>query len=330
MKLVNLIIAIGTFSIGFSQQESQFASVFQNPYLLNPAAGGLYDVFQLDATTRMQWVGYGEGPTTIQLSGHSQLKIGNSSSNKEFNPKGEALFQRPAMSVGSVKHVVGGRIVNDAIGPFSKTGLYGSYAIHLPMTKYFNIGVGLGLGWSNFRINESRVVLYDQNDATYDEIVASSSQQNIGDANAGLVFYGKGLFVGISTTQLLKNKAQFGSVLTGSNYNRHYFANISYGIRAGNVTVEPGIVVKIAENSPTSMDFGARFIYKGSIWLGVYGRTSNNLVFQAGCNLVKNIYIGYAYEHATGKIRNAASGTHEIQLGMYIGKNRNIKEEIKE
>ncbi len=330
MKLVSTIIALGTAVIGFSQQESQFASVFQNPYILNPAAGGLYNVMQVDANTRMQWVGYGEGPTTLMLTAHSQIKVGRSSSNQEFNPKGDALFNRPSMSVGSVKHVVGGKILNDAIGPFAKTSIYGSYAIHLPMTRNFNIGVGLGLGWSNFRINESRVVLYDQNDATYDEIVASSSQQNIGDAHAGLVFYGKGFFLGVSTTQLLKNKAKFGSVLTNSNYNRHYFANASYGIRAGNMTIEPGVILKIAENSPSSLDFGARFIYKGSMWIGVYGRTSNNLVFQAGSNLVKNLYLSYAYEQSLGKIRNAASGTHEIQLGIYIGKNRNIKQETEE
>lgn len=328
MKLVTLILAVFAVLTGLAQQESQFASVFQNPYLINPAAGGIANVIQLDANARMQWVGYGEGPTTLQFTAHSQVKIGRSSGNEEFNPDGSTFFRRPGMSVGSVKHVVGGKVVSDAIGPFAKTGVYGSYAIHLPMTKKFNIGIGLGLGWSNFRINESRVVLYDQDDATYNEMVASSSQQNIGDVNAGLVFYGKGFFLGVSTMQLLKNKAQFGTVLTGSNYNRHYFVNASYGIRAGNMTVEPGIIAKFAENSPSSMDFGARFIYRGATWIGIYGRTSNNLVFQLGSTLVKNLYVSYSYEQSIGKIRNAASGTHEIQIGMYIGKNRKVEKEI--
>lgn len=324
------LFCLTTFGL-FGQQESQFASIFQNPYILNPAAGGLSNVAQIDANTRMQWIGYGEGPTTLMLTGHSQLKIGKSSSNGEFNPTGEAMFAKPGISVGSVKHIVGGKIISDAIGPFNKLGVYGSYAIHLPLTKQFNIGVGLGIGYSNFRINQNRVTLYDENDDVYASALGSSSQQNIGDVNAGFVFYGKGLFFGFSTSQILKNKAKFSSVLTNSNYNRHYYFTLNYGIKAGDkMTIEPGVIMKLAENSPMSLDFGARFIYKGSTWLGIYGRTSNSMVFQIGSNLVKNLYVSYAYELATGKIRNAASGTHEIQLGIYLGKNRNVKKESKE
>ena len=86
--------------------------------------------------------------------------------------------------------------------------------------------------------------------------------------------------------------------------------------------VEPSINLKYASNSPLSVDFGSRFIFNGSTWLGVWYRTSNNVVFQVGSNLVKNLYVSYSYEQATGKIRNAASGSHEVQLGMYIGRKK--------
>ncbi len=188
------------------------------------------------------------------------------------------------------------------------------------MTKKFNIGAGIGLGWSNFRINESRVVLYDQNDIAYSNVLASSASQNIGDINGGIVFYGKGLFVGLSTAQVLRNKAKFSDVLTNSNYNRHYYFNISYSKQVDKVTLEPSAMLKYAENSPISLDLGARFIFNRSTWVGFWYRTSNNLVFQVGSNLVKNLYLSYSYEQSIGAIRNAASGTHEIQLGMYLGK----------
>lgn len=322
MKNYSLIIALFIGATLFGQQESQFASVFQNPYLLNPAAGGMSDVIQLDVLSRMQWVGAGQGPTTLVFTGHSQLQIGKSGSNQEFNSKDQPLFANPKMSVGSIKHIVGGKLLNDAIGPFGKTSLYGSYAIHLPMTKKFNIGVGLGLGWSNFRINENRVVLYDQDDNTYANVLASSSSQNIGDINGGIVFYGKGLFVGVSTAQVLRNKAKFSDVLTSSNYNRHYYFNISYSKQVDKITLEPSAMLKYAENSPISLDLGSRFIFNRSTWVGFWYRTSNNLVFQVGSNLVKNLYLSYSYEQSIGELRNAASGTHEIQLGMYIGKSK--------
>jgi hypothetical protein len=45
-------------AIAFGQQEYQFANTVNNPYLLNPAAGGMTDVMQFEASTRMQWLGY--------------------------------------------------------------------------------------------------------------------------------------------------------------------------------------------------------------------------------------------------------------------------------
>lgn len=330
MKKITLSTSLVVSISGlFGQQESQFATVNQNPYLLNPAAGGLYDVAQFDLNTRMQWVGYGQGPTTVVATGHSQIKIGNSGQNGEFNTKDQTLFASPKMSVGSMKHIVGGKILNDAIGPFSKTTIQGSYSVHLPLSKTINIGVGLGLGLTNFRINQSRVVLTDENDIAYDAFLGNSSAQSIGDANAGFVLYGNGLFVGLSTSQVLRNKAKFADVMTNSVYNRHYYLNLRYGYKAGSITIEPAAIVKYAENSPLSADLGARFFYNNASWIGIYGRTSNSLVFQVGSNLVKNIYFSYSYEHAIGKIRNAASGTHEIHLGYYFGKNRNIESEMK-
>ena len=86
---------------------------------------------------------------------------------------------------------------------------------------------------------------------------------------------------------------------------------------------------KIAENSPVSLDLGVRFAYNRAAWLGVQYRTSNAIVFQVGANIIKNLYVAYGYEVATGKIRTASNGSHEIQLGFYLGRNRNMDREIK-
>ena len=51
-----------------------------------------------------------------------------------------------------MKHVLGGIAMNDAIGPFSRTSVQASYAIHLPLFKTINMGAGLSVGWSNFEL----------------------------------------------------------------------------------------------------------------------------------------------------------------------------------
>lgn len=320
MKKILTLVFSSIVSLAFTQQQAQYASSFQNPYVYNPAAGGLASVLQLDLLSRLQWVG-NEGPQTINFSGHSVIGIGNTEGRVEYNQKGKFLHARPKETTGSLKHVVGGKILSDKFGVFNRVSVYGSYAIHIPVNKEFNVGAGIGLGWSNYSINTKRVVLFDQLDDTYAEALGNSAQQHIFDANAGIVFYGKGLFFGASVTNALRNKAKFDNIQTESVYNRHYYLNLAYGLKMGEKSIlEPGVIAKFSENAPATFDFGARFLYNNALWVGVYGRTSNNIVMQFGMTLIENIYLSYSYEHAIGKIKTAASGTHEIQLGIYVGK----------
>lgn len=314
-----------------AQQEYQFANTSANPFLLNPAAGGMTDVMQFEASSRMQWVGYDGGPRTIMLSGHSQFgSNSNGHTLGEFNVKDEAFFQGPKVSIAKRKHVIGGKVWNDAIGPFSKTSVQGSYAYHLPLTKKLNFGVGIGLGYSNFRLNESKVVLHQEDDNAYAQFLGNSSQQSLGDAQAGLVIYGEKFFFGASSTQILKNKVELNQVMTGSNFNRHYFFITKYSFEVSStLDIEPLAVLKIAESSPLSLDFGARFVFNKNSWATIQYRANNALVFQLGGNLIKNLYLNYAFEYGIGKIRSAGTSTHEIQLGYYLGKNRNVDKELK-
>lgn len=316
-----------------AQQEYQFTNTANNPFLLNPAAGGLTDVMHFEASTRAQWVGYGGGPMTIMATGHSQIRFFGSGGNKvldEFNIRDEKLFEGPNVTISKRKHIVGGKVWNDAIGPFTKTSIQGSYAYHLPLSKKLNFGAGIGLGYSNFRINESRVTLYQQDDNSYNQFLGSTSQQSFGDAQAGLVVYGERLFIGISGTQLLKNDVKLNSIITASNYNRHLFVITKYKMDVGdNAEIEPSLILKSTLNSPASVDVGVRYIHKKRTWGGIQYRTGSTISFMVGSNLIKNLYVNYCYDQAIGKIRAAGSGTHEVQLGIYLGKNRNVDKELK-
>jgi type IX secretion system PorP/SprF family membrane protein len=327
-----VITCLAAFN-AISQQEYQFANTVNNPFLLNPAAGGLTDVMHFEASTRMQWLGYEGGPRTVLISGNSQINFNKSGENviSEFNVRDEKLFKSPEITTGASKHIIGGKVWNDAIGPFSKTAIQGSYAYHLRLNKKLNFGVGIGLGYSNFRLNESKVTLFQEDDNTYTQFLGNSSQQNIADAQAGFVVYGERFFFGLSGTQLLKNKVVLNQVLTESNFDRHYFIVTKYKlINSGDITIEPSLIAKFAKEIPVSIDLGARVIYKNSSWFGLQFRTNSSLIFQVGSNLIKNLYLNYSYEYSMGKLRTAGNSTHEIQLGYYLGKNRNVDKEIKQ
>jgi type IX secretion system PorP/SprF family membrane protein len=334
MRKFSFIILSTLFSgIVLAQQEYQFSNSAYNPFMLNPAAGGLTDVMHFEVSSRLQWMGYDGGPQTFMASGNSQFTFKKKKDNvlSEFNSEGSKLFEAPKVTVAKKKHIVGGKVWNDAIGPFAKTSFQGSYAYHLPLTKKLNFGVGVGLGISNFRVNESKVKLYQSDDATYSQFLGNASQQTLGDAQAGLVVYGERFYFGLSTTQLLQNNVVLNDIVTESNYNRHFFAMMRYKFGlTKTLALEPSFVLKSVANSPASYDLGARLLSKNRMWASLQYRSGNTVIFQLGSNLIMNMYVAYSYEHSSGKIRAASNGTHELQLGWYIGKNRDIEQELKE
>lgn len=321
------IIALSFLAIslnGNAQQEAYFLNNINNQAILNPAAGGLTGVAQIELTSRSQWLGYNGGPRSFMLTGNSQIRTNKEQVLSEFNKDDKALFSSPINTVGKIKHIVGGKVMNDAIGPFAKSSVHGNYAIHLPFSKKLNFGVGIGLGWSNFRIDQDRVSLYEENDIAYANFVGQSSSQNFLDANAGIIFYGEKFSIGLSSTQVFKNKAQLDELNTANYYNRHYFGSIKYAFAFGQkIGFEPAVIAKYAEGAPFSFDAGARFTYNSSVWLGGYYRTGNSIAIQAGVNIIKNFYVSYGYEMSTGILRTSGNGTHEVQLGIYIGNNKN-------
>ena len=330
---ISLLVLSLAGTTAWAQQEYQFSNSAFNPFLLNPAAGGMTDVMHFELSSRVQWLGYDGGPQTFMATGNSQFSFKKKDSKVlgEFNTTGEKLFDGPKISVAKKKHVIGGKVWNDAIGPFAKTSVQASYAYHLPLTKKLNFGVGIGLGMSNLRVNSSKVTLYQTDDNTYAQFLGNSSQQNLGDAQAGFVIYGEKLYFGFSSSQLLKNDVVLSSIMTSSNFNRHFFSMLKYKFNlTKTLAIEPSLLMKSVANSPLSYDLGARVISKNRTWAALQYRSGNSLIFQVGSNLIKNMYLAYAYEYSSGKLRVANNGTHEIQLGWYLGKNRDLENELKE
>lgn len=317
--------------ISNAQQESHFGNYIHNPFLFNPAAGGLYNLAQIDLGYRNQWLATTGNPTTMYVSGSTQVfgKKSGTDAIGEFNTGRENVYQSPERTVGSLKQVVGAKLLYDGIGPFSKTSFSASYAIHLPLTNTFNIGVGLGAGYGNFQIDHNRVVLHDANDQVYNQFAGQTANQNVLDVQSGLVVYSNRFLFSLSGTQLVNNKISVQQMETGNNLNRHLFIMTSYSLKASEIVdVEPFIMVKGVKGSPTSFDFGARVKYNKSIWAGLQYRTGNSFVVSAGMNFLRNFNFSYAFEYGTKAVRVSAAGSHEIQLGILIGNNRNTDKEI--
>lgn len=323
MRALFVFIIISN-SILFAQQETQYTQVLSSPYLLNPAAGGMMNVAEVAIGNRMQFVGVEGRPMTNYASIQSLVKFRKRKSSVmgPLESAGKTFYSTPQRVV-SYKQVAGITFVNDAIGPFMRNSVKANFAVHIPITKKISAGLGLGVGWSNFGINQSRVILESATDQAYTQYLGNSSKQNMVDANAGIVVYNDRLFVGISGTQLFKNKIRFGGPSTENFFAPHLLTIASYRFDfAQHYGIEPIIQFKYVKNSPVSFDIGSRFHYKRMGWLSVSYRRQSAIGVGFGLNLLAHFNLSYTYEFGTGATQKFGANTHEMRLGFIFGKKK--------
>lgn len=320
--ILSLAILFGAFTSSLAQQEGQFIQLVNNPYLLNPAAGGFTNATQVELGMRNQWTGFSNSPQSFMLSGHGRIGAGTTQSSEG------TLFQTPEVKGGELKHIVGGQAMSETVGPFNRLNVQGSYAVHMPLYEDISIGAGLSAGISSFGIIEDRVILYEQDDDAYMQFLGGTSTQTIFNMNGGLVVYHPKFTVGFSTVQLLNNDLIFGGVPTGSNFNRHYYltANYSFSIQ-DKWEIRPTLITQFSQNTPINLLGAAKLTYDKSAWLLAGYRSSGSLTFQVGANLFKQFYLAYAFEQGVGKLQVFGAQTHEIQLGFYLGKKQSTNKD---
>lgn len=332
MKKLLFIASILGACFTFGQQELQITQQADNPFFFNPALGGLSSVIQLNGGYRTQWTNLTNAPSSYYFSGSSIIKSGvRNNAVEEFNADKESIYASPFNSVDGTKHVLGGKFIGDQVGPFSKTSFFGNYSYHLPFTKNTMLSLGVSAGWSNLSLNQNKVVLLDEDDSQYNQFLSSGANQNIFDLQAGIGFYGKGFHFGLSANQLLKNDVILNEIITGNSLERHLFFIGAYEINAGDdFVIEPNLMAQMTNNAPVSLAVGSRVHYKRKFYGGLLFRTSDAFSLLAGMNFARKFQVGYSYDIAVGPTRGAKGGSHEIQLGILLGNNRNIDKELKD
>lgn len=328
-----VVISFLMCGVVFGQQETQFSQYYSNPYFFNPAAGGLTKTTQFDFGFRRQWLNIEGSPVSFYASGHSEVRFGKSKSEviEEFNIDRESVYATPEKRIGAAKHVIGGKMISDQIGPFMKNSIMASYAYHLRFTEKTMLGLGLSGGWSNFGINSSRVILHDEDDIEYANFLTRNSNQNIFDVQAGITFYGERFTLGVSGTQLLENGLIIDEVVTQSQFGRHLLAFGMYEFELSNeYSVEPHFMLQAIGNAPLSFNMGARVIVKDRYWGNLAYRFGDAINVGFGMNVAGNFRFGYAYDFSAGQVQRINNSVHELMLGYVIGNNRNVEKELKD
>lgn len=282
----SLLLWRGAGGEAFAQQDAQYSQYMFNRLALNPAYAGSREVLATSLLYRDQWTAIEGAPSTAAFSIQMPLK--------------------------KKKIGLGAEIISDRIGPKNTTALLASYAYRIPLAKG-KLAFGLRMGIYDYVIDLKSEYFKDQNDAYLREHSGRSSKFT-GTGDFGMYYYSRTFYCGLSATHLNRGKI----VETTSDSARqalHYFIPLGKSFEAGNVIINPSILIKGATNSPSAVDVGCNLLLKEKLWLGLSLRSSYGAVFLAQYQVNEKMKVGYSYDYGANKIGTAGRGSHEIMIG---------------
>ena len=143
------------------------------------------------------------------------------------------------------------------------------------------------------------------------------------DLTAGVMFKTKnGFYAGISAPQILGNKID----LTDENVDNkdlvpHYYLMAGHRFNlTEKIELEPSILMKYTDAAPLQYDISGRAIFNNKFWVGGTYREGAAASGMVGCAITPIIELAYAYDVTFNEVKEASTGSHEITLGVKLGK----------
>jgi type IX secretion system PorP/SprF family membrane protein len=264
-KLIKItLLAIGTLaSVSNSDAQQTPQTPISNrvftPFIINPAIAGSKDFMAIDISA------------VIQGADKSQLLSGNT----RIAKKGPTYFGAP-VSRSYTQFGVGAAIFNDVAGPSRNLGFTAAASYHMALDDKNLAFVSGGIALKG---------IYNMMDSIPD---TESPPRNsfIPNLDAGLYYYGKSLYAGISATNILGNMLDSANLeVYAVPVSREYFFITGYKFvisKSLNIVIEPSLIIDLND----SLNFDKKETYNPMLKLyledfcfGGYLHDYNKLTF---------------------------------------------------
>lgn len=283
--LISLTLLLLTVRSAQAQKEVLYSQYLVNPLSINPATAGSRESFHLTAFFRRKWIGLRNAPVTQSVSADGTVAQGR---------------------IG-----LGFQALNDRMGLFGATGVYGSvaYRFNLPALAKLSIGVQGGVN-----------VL-----PLYDFATASSLNRAVGSFGVGIYYQSERFFGGISAPELNSPTLNLaGRSVYGSARPVMLQAGTMLDIE-DNIVLIPSVLISKIASRPLGIDLNARLWIFEQFGLGLsYRRNSPGIVQTnyvqafAEYQLTKAIRVGYLFNSKTPENPGAGlyfqQSVHEVMF----------------
>lgn len=290
-KLFFFVILLVTY-MGHAQQDAQFTQYMYNTININPAYAGSRGALSIFALHRDQWVGLDGAPKTNTISVNTPINNSN---------------------VG-----LGVSLVNDKIGPTNENQFSVDLSYTVPTSETWKLSFGIKGTADIFNLDVTKLNPETQGDPQFQNLNNDFSP-NIG---AGIYWHSDNAYIGLSVPNFIQtNRYDDNDVAI-------YKDKINYYLMGGyifdfsqEVKFKPAVLTKMVEGAPLQVDVSANFLFFEKLTLGVAYRWDLAVSAMAGFQLTDGLYLGYAYDNETTRLRNYNSGSHEIFLRFEFFKN---------
>lgn len=262
---IGLLLIVSALNPAMAQKEVLYSQYLVNPLAINPATAGNRESFHLTAFFRRKWVTLRNAPVTQSVTADGTVAGGR---------------------VG-----LGFQALNDRMGLYAATGVFGSvaYRFNLPALAKLSVGVQGGV---------NVLPLYDPTGPSLNRAVASFG--------LGVYYQSDRFFAGVSAPELTGQTVD----LTG----RFLYRSIRpVMVQAGttleldeNVMLIPSVLISKIPDRPMGFDLNARIWFNEQFGLGASYRQNSPGLIQtnyiqalAEYQITSSIRLGYIFNSKT-------------------------------
>jgi type IX secretion system PorP/SprF family membrane protein len=308
MKINTYLTIVFSFFVSFiyAQQPVQYSMYMLNPYQYNAAYNGLDESLSATAVFRKQWVGFPGSPLGFNFNAHLPVEYINSGFGLAFE--------------------------HETVGAFTNNFARASYSYIVDMGKNGKISIGAAFRFMQKSLDGA---VLRSPDGQYgggsfnhmdDLIPFSKVSSQTYSADAGVYYKNTAFEIGVSAINLTAPSLILNAgTLQEIKYLRNFLLNASYKWKINNdFTLQPSILIK-SDLIKFQGEAGLLLRYRNSFFAGAsfrgYGSNSNDaVIFLAGFQFNKNMFLAYSYDLSISSLSGFNSGSHEVVLNYNLNK----------
>jgi type IX secretion system PorP/SprF family membrane protein len=286
------VLLLAVLGLTQAQDEAIFMHYNISPILVNPAAAGFGDDYELQFNARMQWTGFDDAPQTFQARYNGPLgpKIG-----------------------------LGIAVISESAAQLNRTKLHLDYAYRFSLQEDWKMAFGFFTSFQRVQIDNSITsgAFYDPADAVLEDLLNGQ-----GEFDAGLGIYGRfreNTYGGLTFNNLVSSRLSNIAGLTESEpFFSFYTFTLGHRVELNDpkVSLEPSIMMRQIRNAPFQMDINLKAGFlDDQLITGLSYRTLGAMGILLGTRL-ENFNLYYSYDVSFQRFQKFNTGSHELTVAL--------------